>query len=251
MTYCLAIAVDEGLVFASDSRTNAGVDQVSTYSKMHVFGNDGDRQIVLLSAGNLATTQAVIARVDRDIRDGAETHLMSAPNIEAAAEYIGRVVQSQDERHGAAVSAAGISAEASFIVGGQIDSRRTRLYLVYPQGNYITTSEETPFLQIGEIKYGKAILDRVIKNSTSLDEAALCALVSMDSTMRSNAAVGPPIELLSYRKDSLRIEHYLRLNEDNDYLIDIKRSWNESLLTAFRGLPPVRWSDLRDKSARE
>ena len=250
MTYCLAIAVDEGLVFASDSRTNAGVDQVSTYSKMHIFGNDGDRQIVLLSAGNLATTQAVIATVDRDIRDAAETHLMSVPNMESAAEYVGRIVQGQDERHGAAVSAAGISAEASFIVGGQIHGRRTRVSLVYPQGDYIPTSDETPFLQVGEIKYGKAILDRVIHKSTSLDEAALCALVSMDSTMRSNAAVGPPIELLSYRKDSLRIEHYLRLKEDNEYLIDIKRAWNENLLTAFRKLPPVTWSDLRNKSAR-
>ncbi len=251
MTYCLAIAVDDGLVFASDSRTNAGVDQVSTYSKMHVFGKDGDRQIVLLSAGNLATTQAVIAKAERDIRDDADTHLMSVANLEDAAEYVGRIVKNQDERHGAAVSAAGISAEASFIIGGQIDKRRTRLYLVYPQGNYITTSEETPFLQVGEIKYGKAILDRVIQTTTNLDEAALCALVSMDSTMRSNAAVGPPIELLSYRKDSLIIDHYLRLEEDNDYLIEIKRSWNENLLTAFRKLPGIKWGSVRKKSARE
>lgn len=238
-------------MFASDSRTNAGVDQVSTYSKMHIFGNEGDRQIVLLSAGNLATTQAVIARVDRDIRDGAGTHLMSVDNVEDAAEYIGRVVQAQEERHGAAVSAAGISAEASFIIGGQIDGRRTRLYLVYPQGNYITTSEGTPFLQVGELKYGKAILDRVIHKSTSLDEAALCALVSMDSTMRSNAAVGPPIELLSYRKDSLIIDHYLRLEEDDEYLIEIKRAWNENLLAAFRKLPAVKWGALSGKSASE
>lgn len=251
MTYCLAIAVNQGLVFASDSRTNAGADQVSTYSKMNVFGRDGDRQIVLLSAGNLATTQAVIARVERDIREGEETTLMTVANMEAAAEYIGEVLQTQDERHGAAVSAAGINADATFIIGGQIGNRRTRLYLVYPQGNFITTSKETPFLQVGETKYGKAILDRVIHQSTSLDEAALCALVSMDSTMRSNATVGPPIELLSYEHDSLRIDHYLRLEETDDYLIKIKRAWNDSLLAAFKTLPGFTWSDLTAKSGPE
>lgn len=247
MTYCLAISVDEGLVFASDSRTNAGPDQVATYSKMHVFGADHDRQIVLLSAGNLATTQAVVARIERDFRDGADSHLMSVDNIETAAEYVGQILQAQGERHGAAVSAAGISAEATFIVGGQIGNRRTRLYLVYPQGNYITTSRGTPFLQMGETKYGKAILDRVIHPSTSLDEAALCALVSMDSTMRSNATVGPPIELLSYKNDSLRTDHYLRLEEDDEYLIELKRAWNDNLLSAFKNLPGFRWGDLKNK----
>lgn len=247
MTYCLAISVNKGLVFASDSRTNAGADQVSTYSKMHVFGSDGDRQIVLLSAGNLATTQAVIARVERDIRDGADSHLMSVANLESAAQYVGQILQAQEERHGAAVSAAGINAEATFIIGGQINGARTRLYLVYPQGNYITTSKETPFLQLGEVKYGKAILDRVVHSPTSLDEAALCALVSMDSTIRSNATVGPPIELLSYENDSLRIDHYLRLEESDDYLLEIKRAWNDYLLAAFKTLPGIKWGDLKNK----
>lgn len=247
MTYCLAISVNKGLVFASDSRTNAGADQVSTYGKMHVFGSDGDRQIVLLSAGNLATTQAVIARIERDIRDGADSHLMSVANLESAAQYVGQILQAQEERHGAAVSAAGINAEATFIIGGQIKGARTRLYLVYPQGNYITTSKETPFLQLGEVKYGKAILDRVVHSPTSLDEAALCALVSMDSTIRSNATVGPPIELLSYENDSLRIDHYLRLEESDDYLLEIKRAWNDYLLAAFKTLPGIKWGDLKNK----
>lgn len=251
MTYCLAISVNKGLVFASDSRTNAGVDQVSTYSKMHVFGKDDDRQIVLLSAGNLATTQAVVARIRRDIREGADTHLMSAVNMEAIAEYVGEILQTQGERHGAAVSAAGISAEATFILGGQISKRRTRLYLVYPQGNFITTSKETPFLQLGETKYGKAILDRVIQPASSLDDAALCALVSMDSTMRSNATVGPPIEIISYKNDSFRIDHYLRLEENDEYLIEIKRAWNDSVLTAFKKLPKFMWGDSKSKTAPE
>lgn len=245
------MSVDEGLLFASDSRTNAGADQVATYSKMHVFGIDGDRQIILLSAGNLATTQAVIARIDRDIRDRAKTHLMSVPNMHLAAEYVGQILQAQGERHGAAVSAAGISAEATFIIGGQIRTRRTRLFLIYPQGNYITTSKETPFLQVGETKYGKAILDRVIQPSTSLDEAALCALVSMDSTMRSNATVGPPIEILSYRNDSLRIDQYRRLEESDDYLLEIKRAWNDYLLNAFKNLPAFKWGDSKSKTAPE
>jgi len=245
------MSVKEGLVFASDSRTNAGVDQVATYSKMHVFGNDGDRQIVLLSAGNLATTQAVVARIERDIRDGVDTHLMTVPNMDSAAEYVGQILQAQGERHGAAVSAAGISAEATFIIGGQIKNRRTRLYLVYPQGNYITTSKETPFLQVGETKYGKAILDRVIQPSTSLDDAALCALVSMDSTMRSNATVGPPIEILSYRHDSLRIGGYLRLEDGDGYLLEIKRAWNDNLLNAFKALPTFKWGDSKSKTAPE
>ncbi|TFH49906.1 MAG: peptidase [Lysobacterales bacterium] len=247
MTYCLAISVNKGLVFASDSRTNAGADQVSTYGKMHVFGSDGDRQIVLLSAGNLATTQAVIARIERDIRDGADSHLMSVVNLESAAQYVGQILQTQEERHGAAVSAAGINAEATFIIGGQIKGARTRLYLVYPQGNYITTSKETPFLQLGEVKYGKAILDRVVHSPTSLDEASLCALVSMDSTIRSNATVGPPIELLSYENDSLCINHYLRLEESDDYLLEIKRAWNDYLLAAFKTLPGIKWGDLKNK----
>jgi putative proteasome-type protease len=251
VTYCLAMSVKEGLVFASDSRTNAGADQVATYSKMHVFGNDGDRQIVLLSAGNLATTQAVVARVERDIRDGVDTHLMTVPNMDAAAEYVGQILQTQGERHEAAVSAAGISAEATFIIGGQIKNGRTRLYLVYPQGNFITTSKETPFLQVGETKYGKAILDRVIQPSTSLDDAALCALVSMDSTMRSNATVGPPIEILSYRHDSLRIDGYLRLEDGDDYLLEIKRAWNSNLLNAFKALPAFKWGDSKSKTAPE
>jgi putative proteasome-type protease len=248
VTYCLAISVDQGLVFASDSRTNAGADQVATYGKMHIYSRDQDRQIVLLSAGNLATTQAVIAKIDRDIRDDAGKHLMSVDNIEAAAEYVGQILQTQGERHEAAVSAAGISAEATFIIGGQVNDRRTRLYLVYPQGNFITTSQETPFLQMGETKYGKAILDRVIQPSTSLDEAALCALVSMDSTMRSNATVGPPLELLSYEDGSLQIDHYLRLEESDEYLLKIKRAWNDSLLSAFKMLPGFTWTDLKNKS---
>ncbi len=249
MTYCLAIKVNDGLVFASDSRTNAGVDQVASYSKMHTFSTEG-RQLVLLSAGNLATTQSVVARVRRDLRENAEVNLGMVADMQDAAEYVGRVIREEGVKHGEAVAAAGFSAEATFIIGGQIWEQLPRLFLVYPQGNFITTSKQTPFLQIGEAKYGKAILDRVIQADTSLDEAALCALVSLDSTMRSNLTVGPPLELLSYRKDSLCLEDYLCLSEDDPYLSRLKQCWNEKLLQAFKDLPSFHWESAKQKLHR-
>lgn len=239
MTYCLAIAVDEGLVFASDSRTNAGPDQVATYGKMHTFGVIGDRQIVLLSAGNLATTQAVVAQIRRDIDAGAG--FAATGDLSQAAEYLGSLLRDQEDKHQEAVARAGFSADASFIIGGQFHGEAPGLYLVYPQGNYITTSEQTPFLQTGETKYGKAILDRIVSNGTSLDEAAMCALVSIDSTMRSNATVGPPVELLRYRRDTLAIGRYVSLGEDDPYLLEVKRLWNERLTEAFNALPRIQW----------
>lgn len=242
MTYCVAIAVEQGLVFCSDSRTNAGVDHVSTYGKMHTFGREGDRQIILLSAGNLATTQAVTSRLRRGIESGADRSLFTVEDMEEAADYLGEVIREQDERHSAAVARAGFSAEATFIMGGQIGRRPTRLFLVYPQGNYITTSDQTPYLQIGETKYGKPLLDRVIRLTTSLDEAGRAALVSMDSTIRSNVTVGPPVELLGYVRDSLALDSYRLLHEDDAYLQEIKRAWNEKITQAFHELPPISWT---------
>ena len=247
MTYCVAISVEQGLVFASDSRTNAGVDHVATYGKMHTFGIDGDRQFVVLTSGNLATSQGVIAQLKQDIENGDPQSLFTVAGMGEAAEYLGRVLRDQQQKHGEAVSQAGFSAEATFILGGQVGDRPTKLYLVYPQGNFITTSMQTPFLQIGEFKYGKAILDRIIRPDTALDEAARCALVSIDSTMRSNASVGPPVELLCYETDSLRLEHYLNLQEDDPYLLEVKRSWNQNITAAFNALPHFDWGQLPDR----
>ena len=170
MTYCVAISLNAGLCFISDSRTNAGVDNVSTYSKMHIFGIDADRQIILLSAGNLATTQGVIAQIKKDIRQKAKTNVLNVQHLEDAADYIGEVSVAQQEKH----TGGGASYEARFIVGGQITGDKPRAYLVYPQGNHITTSSDTPFLQIGESKYGKPILDRILTPDSSLDTAVLC-----------------------------------------------------------------------------
>lgn len=247
MTYCVAITVDAGLVFASDSRTHAGVDQVSTYSKMHTFGRDGDRQVVLLNAGNLATTQAVITRIRRDRDEQAAMNIEVVRDMAELAEYVGSINRAQGAKHGRAVARAGFSADATFLVGGQIGSEPPQIFLVYPQGNFITTSGHTRFLQIGEAKYGKPILDRIIQPSTGLDEAALCALVSMDSTMRSNVTVGPPIEILCYRRDSLRLQQYRCLQEDDSYLIEIRRAWNEKIAQAFAELPRPDWTSIASR----
>lgn len=251
VTYCLAIALDQGLVFASDSRTNAGVDQVSHYGKMFTFTRENERQLVVLTAGNLATTQSVMDRLKRDIRDNAETNFLSVDSVPDAADYLGDVAHECQAKRLEAVTQAGFSAEVSFILGGQIRGGEQGIYLVYPQGNYITSSEQTPYLQLGEFKYGRPILDRVLAKDTELDEAARCALVSIDSTMRSNASVGPPIEVLCYQRDSFRLDRYLCLEADDPYLLEIRRQWGEKIGRAFSELPHFSWNDLPDKKRFE
>lgn len=243
MTYCVGIALREGLVFVSDSRTNAGVDQVATHSKMYTFGVTGERQFVVLSAGNLATTQSVISELRHDIEKGASVNLMNVARTVEAADYVGEVVRNQIEKHSTAVAAAGFSAETTLILGGQVAGRPARLFMIYPQGNHVEASEDTPHLQIGETKYGKPILDRVVTPRSSLTDAAVAALVSMDSTMRSNASVGPPVEVLAYRDNSFVIEHYLRLAEDDPYLLSLRRAWGENIKSAFQALPRMKWND--------
>ncbi len=238
MTYCVAIiSVDAGLVFCSDSRTNAGIDQVSTYSKMFRFGVDGERSFVIMSAGNLATTQGVIAKIKRDIRDNAETSLLTVKTMVDAADYIGELSLLQQHK----LKDGGAIFEASFILGGQIKGDRHEIHLIYPAGNHITTSKDTPYLQIGESKYGKPILDRILTPTTSLETASLCALVSMDSTMRSNLTVGPPIEITVYEKDSLQLHRHQRFDGHNNYLKELNRSWDSKLNEAFNQLPPLDW----------
>jgi putative proteasome-type protease len=238
MTYCVAITVDDGLVLCSDSRTNAGVDQVSTYSKMHVFGTDGERQFVLLSAGNLATSQGVVSQVRRDFENAeAEQSLATVGDLTEAADYLGRVSREQQAKHVDPGEANAFNPEATFIMGGQIGTGTPEIFLIYPQGNYITTSEHTRFLQVGESKYGKPILDRIIAADTPLESAARCALVSMDSTMRSNVTVGPPIELLIYERDSLRLNRYAQLDSDSSYLRKLKEAWDQKIKEAFQELP--------------
>jgi len=243
MTYCVAVRVDKGLVFASDSRTNAGVDHISTYSKMFTFGVEGQRSFVILTAGNLATTQSVIADIKRDIKQNNSPNLMTVESMTEAAEYIGELSASQQQKHSTAVAGGGFNASASFILGGQIAGGAHRVYMIYPQGNFIKATAENPYQQIGEIKYGKPILDRIITRETSLEEAALVTLVSMDSTMRSNATVGPPIDVLIYEKDSYSLHRHFILQADDPYLLEIKAAWDEKIKEAFTELRRVNWSE--------
>lgn len=242
MTYCLAIATDDGLVFCSDSRTNAGPDVLSTYSKMHVYELE-DRLVVLLSAGSLATTQAVISQIDADLETGQPVSLKSCLKMSEVASYVGKVSRTQQKMVDESTGDIELDVTASFIVGGQLEGGDSDIYLVYPAGNYISTSEATPYLQIGESKYGKPILDRILTPRTSLEDAARCALVSMDSTLRANATVGPPVEVLVYEHDALDADHRIIMTEDDSYLRTLNKAWNDALKDAFTGLPRFHWEE--------
>lgn len=246
MTYCVAVSVDAGMVFCSDSLTNAGIDQVSTYSKMFRFGIDGEKQFVILTAGNLATSQATIAKVKSDIKQNADPNLLTMATVEEAADYIGDISREQQEKR----SVEGKNFEASFIIGGQIGDNHHEIIMIYPEGNHITTSKDTNYLQIGESKYGKPILDRILTPDLNLDTCAMCALVSMDSTMRSNLSVGPPVELLIIQRGDLIANEPIRFDEGSDFLRDLKRNWDERLKEAFRQMPPLAWAANWDKSDR-
>ncbi|MBK8971848.1 MAG: proteasome-type protease [Hahellaceae bacterium] len=242
MTYCVAIAVDSGLVFASDSRTNAGVDNVNSYPKMYRFQVPGKAYFVLLTSGNLATTQAIVHRIGRDLAaDDADVYsLADCKDMADAARYIGALsvelttYYSKDLGQGA-------NFDATLLLGGQVKGHSPEIFLVYPQGNYIKSSPYAPFLQIGETKYGKPILDRVIKHNTSLEEAARCALVSMDSTMRSNLSVAPPFDLLIYGKDKFEPAHVLHLKLNSPYYASLRKQWGEGIMALFNGLPLFDW----------
>lgn len=240
MTYCVAIKVDSGLVFASDSRTNAGIDHVSTYSKMHTFVWPGDRSFVLLSAGNLATTQLVVKRLRSDSEAGIAPSLCTAPDLDAAVNYVG-MVSTEIQRSQVERDLQSTSFEATFIFGGQIGNGPTGIFMVYPQGNYIHESAEHPFLQIGETKYGKPILDRVIRHDIPLELAGRCALVSLNSTIRSNLTVGPPIELLLYNTGTLNEGRRLSLSESDPFYHQVNEAWAEGLRQALNSLPPFEW----------
>jgi putative proteasome-type protease len=242
MTYCVAIKTDSGLVFASDSLTNAGIDHVSTYSKLHTFVQPGDRMFVLLAAGNLATTQSVVKRLRDDCKLGNQPCLSSVNSMSEAVDYVG-TVSTEVQRNQAARDTANTSFEATFIFGGQLAGQLPEIYLIYPQGNHIHESAAHPFLQIGETKYGKPILDRVIRTDTPLEQAARCALVSINSTIRSNLTVGPPVELLIYSANSLDGGRRLLLTEDHPYYRALGEAWNEGLRQALNGLPPFEWEN--------
>jgi len=241
MTYCVAIATEDGLVFCSDSRTSAGPDMLSSYSKMHMFKPAADRLFVLLTAGNLATTQAIVSCIENDLDEPDKVNLRTCSKMVDVARYIGKVSRKEQTDARTTSASTGIDTSASLLLGGQIKGGDMSIFMIYPAGNFITDSDENPFLQIGESKYGKPILDRILTRKTSLEDAARCAIVSMDSTLRSNATVGAPIELLVYEDNTFQSDHYLRFEDDDDYLRAVRQSWNESLKEAFSALPLLDW----------
>lgn len=248
MTYCLGICVKEGLMFASDSRTNAGVDYITSYSKMHVFEPAPDRTFVILSAGNLATTQEIVNVIQRDIdypNDGES--LLSARYLFEAADYVGRVSQMVQQQHEPALQQAGVSGEVSLILGGQIQGQPHGLMLIYPQGNHIEASHSTPYLQIGETKYGKPVLDRVLHFDLPLFDAARLGLVSLSSTTMSNITVGPPYEVALYQVDRFCIENRCKFDETGDYLKKLEASWTSGLIQIFNNLPRFDWEMSEDQ----
>jgi len=245
MTYCLAISVNKGLVFASDSRTNAGVDYVTTYSKMHTFVWPDSRLCILLTAGNLATSQAVINNIKTDLEESnAKMSLRKGRHLHEVAHYVGQLSQKEQRQHADALEKSGNGgAEASFILGGQIAGQSPEIYLIYPQGNYISASPETPYLQIGENKYGKPILDRIITPGTSLEDAARCALVSLESTIRSNISVGPPIELAIHTRDAIVEPFHQKLTLNSPMYKSMQKQWNTGLHRTLSRLPRFEWED--------
>jgi len=244
MTYCVAIKVNEGLVMAADTRTAAGVDDVRTYNKMHTFDFPGERVFVVLSAGNLATTQHVLGQAQRDLNDPhATVNLRTVRHMFDAADYLGQLsVRAQKQvTQQLQGQYSSLNVETTLILGGQIQGEEPAIYLIYPVGNCIAASPETPFLQIGEIKYGKPILDRFIRPHVTLEDAARCALVSLDSTMRSNISVGPPVDLAFLPRDALKVQHSLRLDLDTPYYSQLKETWARQLENAVRSLPKFEW----------
>lgn len=250
MTYCLAIKVDDGLVFAADTRTSAGVDDVRTYNKLHLIETPGERVFVILSAGNLATTQWVLNMLRRDLESpDAPVTLDQVRHMYDAAEYIGQLSARARKESVAHHQYNSSAFTTTLILGGQILGEEPSLYLIYPEGNCISVSPETPYLQIGEYKYGKPILDRIIKPKTTLEDAARCALVSLDSTMKSNLTVGPPLDVAILPRDALRITHQLRLDLDTPFYAELKKAWAEQLEQVFRELPRFDWE--ADRAQRQ
>ena len=245
MTYCVAITVDAGLVFCSDSRTNAGVDQISTYRKMMVYEKPGDRFMVMLSAGNLSISQSVreLLQVEKvPSHDGSEPlTIWNAPSMFDAARVLGATVRRVYAEDGEALKNAGVEFNASMIFGGQIRGEAMRLFQVYSAGNFIEATRETCYFQVGESKYGKPVLDRLIMPTTPLETAAKCALVSMDSTLKSNLGVGLPLDLLVYRQGEFGSDRIVAIDERNPYFQMIRNTWGQRLREVFDSLEDPRW----------
>ena len=243
MTYCVAMSLDAGMIFASDSRTNAGVDQIARFSKMRVFHRAGDRLIVTLSSGNLSITQNAINILEQRARAGDKVpNLWNAESMFDVAGLLGDALREVKTRDGPYLMQNNIDSSANFIVGGQMRGEPPRLFQVYGEGNYIEATAETPYFQIGESKDGKPVIDRVVNRRTTLVDATKCTMVSFDSTMRSNISVGLPIDLLVYEADTLKIKLQRRVDESDPYFQMVHTQWGEGLRRVFAQLPNPEWT---------
>ncbi|MDQ2705901.1 MAG: proteasome-type protease [Pseudomonadota bacterium] len=239
MTYCVGLKIDRGLVFMSDTRTNAGIDSISTFRKMRVWEVPGERVIVLMSAGNLATTQSVVSMLDeraKAVSERAPT-LLEMPSMFQTAKLVGNAVKEVIAHSAPEGERADSYFNASFILGGQIRGTEPRLFMIYPEGNFIESSDDTPFFQVGETKYGKPIIVRAYDKTMSFAETVKLLLVSFDSTLKSNLSVGLPLDLLFYEKDSFRVGLQKRIAQDDPYYRTISDGWSNALRQAFRSLP--------------
>ncbi len=240
MTYCVAMRLSSGLVFVSDSRTNAGVDHISTFRKLHVFHQSDERMLVIQSAGNLATTQSILSLLHRRCLDPDRPNMLNVESMYDAASLLGETVREVIARDSGANQGSMTDFSCNLLLGGQILGEGMRLFHVYPQGNFIEATHDTPYFQIGESKYGKPIIDRVLTFDTGLDQAMQCALISMDSTLRSNLSVGLPLDVMIYPKDSFSKDQQHRITEDHPYFQMIRKGWGEGLLSIFAQLPQLK-----------
>lgn len=244
MTYCVAMVLDEGMIFASDSRTNAGVDQISRFCKMRIFEQPGDRVIAIVNSGNLSITQNAINLLENGTSvEAGGVSLNSARSMFQVATLMGECLREVKRRDGPYLLENNVDSHASFLIGGQIGTERPRLFNVYAEGNFIEATPETPYFQIGETKYGRPIIDRVVNRRTSLMDAAKCTLVSFDSTMRSNISVGLPIDLMVYETNTLKLGWQRRIEETDPYFNMIHTRWGEGLRKVFAQLPNPSWQD--------
>jgi len=243
MTYGVAMMLDAGMIFASDSRTNAGVDHVASFRKMRLFVTEGDRVIVVLSSGNLSISQGALNLLEAGKATESGRTIWNISSMFEGAQLLGDALRDVRKRDASYLMQANVDHFASFLVGGQIKGERQRLFHIYSEGNFIEATAETPYFQIGEIKYGKPIIDRVITSRTSLMDAAKCVLVSFDSTIRSNVSVGLPIDLLVYETESLTIGLQRRIAEGDPYFSRIHKMWGEGVRRVFSELPNPHWDD--------
>lgn len=240
MTYCVGILVRDGLVMIADTRTNAGLDNIATFRKLHLFQKDGDRAIAIATAGNLAVSQSVLNLLSEGIKNpesGEIETIYSLPSMFKVAQFVGRAIREVYRIHGKSMEQQQANFDVTMLLGGQVAGGRLRLFMVYSAGNFIEATADTPYLQIGEHKYGKPILDRAVTSETGIDEALKLGLVSMDSTIRSNLGVGMPVDVCTIRRDAIAVDISHRIDRNDDYFADLRERWSAALRAAHQAIP--------------